>query len=302
MARPLLSADRTRVSAGRDGVVELVRELDPAHDLYLEDHRLDGRPVLPFAVAVELMSEVVAQGWSTLEVVGLRDVQLLHGIVLRDRTESVRVTARPEVVRRGEPVWVGVEIVSATKPARVHYRAAVELARSLPDPPSPEPVPTDLTQSFALSVEEAYRRWLFHGPRLRSIAQIEWIGPTGIKGSLAVSAPRLWLAGAPAGPWLIDRGIVDGGLQLLILWVRERMDMTALPSRFRRYRRFGSPAGPLIDCEIRIRPETSGHILHADVLFLGPTGRMVGTLEDMEGTCSKELNRLSGNSPLVRSA
>ena len=45
------------------------RTLDLARDLYLRDHRLDGRPVLPFAVAMELMAEVAAAGWPDREVV-----------------------------------------------------------------------------------------------------------------------------------------------------------------------------------------------------------------------------------------
>ena len=54
--------------------------MDLERDLYLRDHRLDGRPVLPFAVALELMAEVAAAGWPDREVIAVRHVRLLRGI------------------------------------------------------------------------------------------------------------------------------------------------------------------------------------------------------------------------------
>src|SRR2546423_62472 len=56
-ALPLLTVANV-VSPMTERSLEIVRTLDPEHDLYLQDHRLDGRPVLPFAVALELMAEV----------------------------------------------------------------------------------------------------------------------------------------------------------------------------------------------------------------------------------------------------
>jgi hypothetical protein len=36
-------------------------------------------------------------------------------------------------------------------------------------------------------------------------------------------------------------------------------------------------------------------MIHADIFFLdGPTGNVLGIVEDMQGACSKGLNRLAG--------
>jgi len=274
--------------------VELVRELDPAHDRYLQDHRLDGHPVLPMAMAMELMAEVAAQGWSELEVAAVRDLQVLQGIILRDGIQAIRVVADPQVTPPGEPLNVGVKIAGAENPERVYYRATVELAQRLPQPPAVKPLSLVATRPFPVSADEAYGRWLFHGPLFRGIKRIECIGPDGIKGSFVASSPQQLIAGAPEGHWLIDPVMVDSGLQLLILWAREHWDMTPLPSRVHTYRRFGLPSSPQIQCEVHIRPETGGHVIHADLFFLGVERRVLGILEDMEGTCSKALNRLAG--------
>ena len=59
---PLL-AEGSTLSKTAAGVVEVSYTLDPARDLYLRDHRLDGLPVLPLAMAMELMVEAVLAGW-----------------------------------------------------------------------------------------------------------------------------------------------------------------------------------------------------------------------------------------------
>jgi hypothetical protein len=54
---------------------------------------------------------------------------------------------------------------------------------------------------------------------------------------------------------------------------------------------------------MRIRPETGGQTIHADIFFLdAATGYVVSILEDMQGACSKALNRLSERKVLVASA
>jgi hypothetical protein len=88
--------------------------------------------------------------------------------------------------------------------------------------------------------------------------------------------------------------MLDGGLQLLILWSRQHLDMTTLPSRFRAYRRFAIEPGKEVHCKVSIRPETGRQTIHADILFLNPGGGTIGILEDIEGSCTKALNRLVG--------
>jgi Polyketide synthase dehydratase len=87
----------------------------------------------------------------------------------------------------------------------------------------------------------------------------------------------------------------DSALQLLVVWGREHWDMTALPSGFWNFRRFASPTPSGVLCELRIRPETGAQTIHADIFFLdAATGSVVGILENMQGACSKPLNRLAG--------
>jgi NAD(P)-dependent dehydrogenase (short-subunit alcohol dehydrogenase family) len=285
-----------------DGSVTISLELDTSRHLYLKDHRIDGQPVLPMAAAVEMMAELAAQGWPELSVAGVRDLQLLQGLVLRDARAAVRLVARPQVPASPERSRVDVEIADLENPRRIHYRASVEMARRLPDPPSPVLPPIGEARPFPLPVDEAYRRWLFHGPLFQGITRLDRIGVDGIEGSLTPSSPRQWIEGAPESRWLIDPVIFDCGLQMLVLWVREHWDMMSLPSRFLAYHRFATPSTTEIRCEIRVRPDERSHIVHADLYFLEVGGRLLGILEDMEGACSKKLNRVVGGSTGMRPA
>ncbi len=314
---PLLPA-ASRRSPGPSGGLEIVRSLDPAHDLYLNDHRIDGLPVFPFAMAIELMAEVAAAGWPELEVRSIRQVRLLRGITVDRTGQPVRVTARPAAHEPGDGTrsgrYLDLTIASADEPRIVHYRSVVELGPRTtsgdleePDWPGGDPWTLDNATPFPMSVADAYRDWLFHGPLFQGITAVGAIGPTGARATLRHSSPQLCLSGGPAGDWLIDPVVIDSALQMQLLWARLHWNVTMLPSALQEYRRFRplrreprSPGGPNeaagIRHELRIRPVSQPPICHADHYFYGSDGQLLGALTDMMGAGSAAFNRLAGAS------
>jgi hypothetical protein len=281
-------------SSGNNGVRELIREIDPLYDLYLRDHQLDGHPVLPLAMATELMAESVAQAWPHLQVTAVRDLRMLQGIVVDGASKTVRVVAKAPASAGQSPANVAVEVVGTAQPHRVHYRATVDLAERLPSAPALNLPALAGGRPFHMKVGEFYDRWLFHGPLFHGITSVDQVSAKGVKAMLATTSPTGWVDETYTGQWLIDPLMFDSALQVLVLWARENWDMTALPSGFQSYRRFAAPAASRIVCEMRIRPNTGGQTIHADIFFLdAATGGVVSILEDMQGACSKALNRLS---------
>jgi hypothetical protein len=281
---------------GRGEGIELLRKFDPALDLYLGDHRLDGNPVVPAAVAMELMAEVAQRGWPDLHVAGLRDLRVLKGLVIENGAKEVRLAARAAV----EPphdrlgVDVSVEITDPSNPALRYYRATLELSDRIPEPPSYRlPFESDL-KPFEMRLDEAYRRYLFHGPLFQGIESVRGMCPQGMVATLVPSSPSACLKGGPEGQWLIDPVVFDSGLQMVILWARSHLDVTPLPSRYKRYRRFGSLSEGRIRCDLHIKSQPQENLFYIDLLFLGPKSRLVGMLEGMECPSSKALNRLAG--------
>ncbi len=177
---------------------------------------------------------------------------------------------------------------------RPFYQASVLLGGRFPSPPPGGPTPLRDARPFPLSVEGAYERFLFHGPLFRGIRSIEGLGAEGISGTVLPSTPSRCVRGANGGAWLIDPVVVDSAFQLGILYARSHYDMTPLPARFRRLRRFAPFNGSPIRCEFRSQARAGGHVLDIQIAFLDEHGRMLGMLEDMELSCSRELNRLAG--------
>jgi NAD(P)-dependent dehydrogenase (short-subunit alcohol dehydrogenase family) len=289
---PFISPGANR-SQRADGSVEILRTLDPAQDLYLNDHRLDGKPVFPMAMAMELMAEAASAGWPDLQVVAMKDLRVLRGLVLEDGPMPIRIVAKPLTPPSGEGVEVEVGIVGTGPRAPFHYKAIAHLDAALPTPPTVEAFFLGEEVSLPFSLEEVYRQWLFHGPLMAGVAAITGVGANGIIGALIPSMPEKCLVGAPRAPWIIDPVVLDSALQLIIVWSRAQWDMTPLPAGLRTYRRFGPLSGSKLKCQIRIRPDPSGHIVHCDVAFFGNDGQLLGLVEDAEGVCSKALNRLA---------
>ena len=298
MALPLLTPLGIHPTSSADSSgVEVVRAFDRDHDLFLHDHRLDGRPVLPFAVALELMAEVAAAGWPGLDVVGLRNVRMLRGVIVEPKSYSLRVLAKtkpgPETGRTIE-----MTVVSADNPRVVHYQAAVAMGPRR-DATEFHSDPTSLERARPLPspIAAVYRASLFHGPLFQGIVAIEAMGPRGARATLRPSSPRALLAGAHSGDWLIDPVVVDCALQMQLIWAREHWDMTLLPSRAGEYRRYGplraGDAAELVHYELRIRAGDQPPLCHADHYFYSHTGRLLGVILDMEGTGSKAMNRLA---------
>jgi hypothetical protein len=291
---PLLAG--LSLTPGLGGTVEVVRVLDPEKDCYLKDHCLDGRPVFPLAMAMELVAEVVSQGWPDWVIASLLEMQVLKGIILDNGPKPVRIAAHSRAQQSQErlEIMVDVEIGDVEPGKQRYYRATVLLADRLPDAPPCRPVPFVIPQTFSVSVEEAYQQFLFHGPAFRTIVQINEIAEEGMVATLQPSVPQACLSGRPPGNWVLDPIVIDGGFQMAILWERAYKDMTPLPARFRAYHRYGTLKGGPIRCILQVNPASSDHTLRTNLSFISPDGRLVGLMEDMEFACSRALNRLAG--------
>ena len=291
-ALPLLDGLEARAADG--GGFEIRRLLDPATDLFLLDHQMDGRPVLPAAVAMELFAEIVRHGWPDWEVQAIQEFRVLNGVVLKDGPRPIVVRARAATQPGQERLELSVDVVIADpESGRPCYQATVLLGDRLPPAPGPF-APLREPRPYPTSVESAYENLLFHGPLFQGIRTIDGLGDEGISGTVVPSTPARCVRGANGGDWLIDPVVVDSAFQLGILYARSNYDMTPLPARFRSFRRYAPFNGSPIRCEFRSVARAGGHVLDIQIAFLDEKGRLLGMLEDMELSCSRELNRLAG--------
>jgi acyl transferase domain-containing protein/NAD(P)H-dependent flavin oxidoreductase YrpB (nitropropane dioxygenase family)/NAD(P)-dependent dehydrogenase (short-subunit alcohol dehydrogenase family)/acyl carrier protein len=295
-ALPLLVNAELTVQTG-DGGLRVIRRLDPETDRFLDDHRIDGTPVMPFAGCLELMAETAAAGSPDLTVIGLRDIRLFKGVTLDQGPETVELVASP-VPTAGEGASRTVEVVmkSTGGPKRGHYRALVDLAAASPAPSAPtDGVDLSGQPKSPFTVEQAYQEQLFHGPLFQSIETINVLGPAGALAKLRPSVAAECIRGLPAiADWLIDPIVFDTALQTQVLWAQSQWGMTLLPLELGEVRRFaGFGPGP-VSLELRVRPKSAPPLCRADYIFKDATGAVLVTMTGMVGAGSPALNRLAG--------
>jgi len=281
-----------------DGVLEIVKRLDPAQDLYLRDHRLDLKPVLPAAMAIELIAEVAQMAWPELKVAAVKDARVFKGIVLEDTYFDVRISASSQGYIGPDPesIELAVTIKDIELPEIIFYKATVVLKRNLPRPKQYELPTNDGMKAFATSAKEAYRELLFHGPQFQCIQSIDGISEQGMLVTLLPSSPRECVANEPLGQWLIDPIVMDSGPQLALLWARTYFDITPLPSRFQEVRIFKPfHSSSLIRCYFQVLREFGKHSVYGDVFYVDHEGYLLGMIKGLESTGSKSLNRLAGS-------
>jgi NAD(P)-dependent dehydrogenase (short-subunit alcohol dehydrogenase family)/acyl carrier protein len=289
---PLLSRPADTPGESDGTPLRILYTLGVERDRYLDDHRIDGRPVLPFAVAMELMAEAAAGARE--EVQGLSEIRLLDGVSLEDdRPASLWI----EVAGEGEQARTVT--IGPLEGGRAHYRASVQLtgggaARSSASSPSA----LQDAPPFPLSIGDAYRDLLFHGPLFQGIEAIGALDERGASATLLASEPARCVAGADGAQWLLDPVLLDSALQVQVLWARLQWDVTLLPAQIGGYRRLGAALpGERVRHELRIRPASSAPLCHADHWFFGADGRPLALMEDVVGVGAQALNRLAGAQP-----
>jgi NAD(P)-dependent dehydrogenase (short-subunit alcohol dehydrogenase family) len=319
-----VSSRRNAVAAGEDlpllgeeplvaapgGAVRTVVRLDPSQHRFLEDHCLDGKPVLPGAMAIELMAETARKGWPDYVVTSVKSVRVCKGIVLDGATRQVCVSGRPQTHHNAEDhgLAVDIDISDPERPAASYYRGTVCLADRLPPAP-----PRDFSRdaefgSSDMSVSEAYGSRLFHGPRFQCLKRIWGLNGHGIRARITPSRPSECIELERQCSWIIDPVLLDAGPQLLILWAQEMRGMTALPSRFGEVRIFDglreallAGAAEPLECRLMVGETVDGPIITATYEVFGPGGETVLCVEGLESTGSESLNRLAVGAPTARS-
>jgi acyl transferase domain-containing protein/NAD(P)H-dependent flavin oxidoreductase YrpB (nitropropane dioxygenase family)/NAD(P)-dependent dehydrogenase (short-subunit alcohol dehydrogenase family) len=279
----LLSVHGT-VERGSGAGATATRRLDVRHDLYLGDHRLDGRPVLPFAIATELMAEVAAAAVPGGRVAALEDIRLLAGIVVDDGGAAVRVTARP-----GEDGALDVSVTAGDEPGRERYASRAVLRAAA----AAAPASLGELAPFPMTVADAYRELLFHGPLFQNILAIEGMDHRGARAVVRATAPEDCVAGA-SGAWWLDPVTMDCALQLQVIWARIHWGVTLLPARIGAVRPFAPVHGDALSLELHVRPSSRAPLCHADHVLRDASGQVLAVLDDVVGTGSEALNRLSG--------
>lgn len=280
-----------------DSTVILDHRLTLEHDLYLTDHRLDNKPVLPAAAALEWMAEFVQAAWPEWVVSEVRDLRVMKGIVLQDEAGcSVRLRAKASSHADASALQVTVDMVDPERNLPF-YRGHVILRPALLSPPFVNC--TSLGEASSLEVTEAYQKYLFHGKRFQLVNAFEGISPQGIDAWVEPSHPSNWMGPSVQARldanshWLFDPGLLDVPPQLAIVWSRMHHDTTALPTKFGTVVRYDSaPSSMPLRCLFRIN-SADATSCNYDAWYVDANGAVYLQMQNIQSTCNPSLNRLA---------
>jgi NAD(P)-dependent dehydrogenase (short-subunit alcohol dehydrogenase family) len=263
--------------------------LESGKDSYLFSHCIQGDvPVLPVVLVLEWFVRAASRLYPDWEIAACRDLKVLAGVPLPDLDDGCRFTITAAEDHAAEEIEVTLELLDAQ--GRRHYSAVMDLV-----PPGRRPAPNPVlplsdVRPWDWSAREAYEDGkLFHGPAFHVLTGLDQLGPDGAGGTLRGTEEMDW----PAGPWLTNPAALDGGLQIVLLWLLDRHGLTSLPTRVGRYvpHQVPAPPGPY-RCEVRVRDSNQLQAL-CGVLFLDARGEPVAEFEDLQFTLRHRLQEVT---------
>jgi malonyl CoA-acyl carrier protein transacylase len=194
---------------------------------FIASHVVKGNAVLPAVSAIEIFARAARALAPSLFVSAVRDVAVLKGVVLAGFAgEGDRFVVEAKETSNGRGKSFAMMLTSPK--GLPHYRAVVELAETEsvaksapPDLGALTPIDDVVYDGFVL----------FHGPALHAISAVRGESAKGIEGSLVGRRALGW--DAPGAE--TDTALLDGALQLAVLWTKHTVRGASLPTAIGSY-------------------------------------------------------------------
>jgi len=257
---------RGSVRMDLDGRLTVETQLDPAVQPFLDDHRIEGTPVLPGVMGIEGFAEAalsIAPAW---RVEAVENIEFLAPFKFyRGEPRAVTIEARFGLDGDGliaDCRLTGRRVLANQSDARIetHFTGRVRLATELREPP--DGLAFGPPQGSLIDAEDIYRVY-FHGPAYRVLKRAWW-NENGAVGEMAADLPGnhhpndqpLTIA-----PRLIELCFQTAGL--FEMAVQHRMGLPRHVDRVLLYRSPDAANGPLFAI---VTPDPAAESFHADVV------------------------------------
>ena len=233
------------VGFGSSDALTVVTELDPSHQAFLNDHRIDGTPVLPGVMGIEGFAEAAAAllpGW---RVTALEDIELTAPFKFyRDEPRALELTVLHR--DRGDGTLVadcrllGTRSVPQGEQRTVHFTGRAVLARELAQPSDQESAPEEAEEDGGVGPEAIYGIY-FHGPAYQ-VLERAWRHNGDVVGRFAADLPP---DHEPADePTVAAPRLIELCFQTAGVWELGTLGRMALPTHVDRVIRYADADEP----------------------------------------------------------
>ncbi len=293
---PAPTVRRTKDHSDGSGKLLLQKTLSVKTLPFLDSHRLGGDPVLPMAMMQEWFVQGALHGGTGLRLIGIDDLRVFRGAVIRDGVEPTLVVTAQEgqmTSQTGNYRWT-LELRDISRNI-LHARATVVLGDALPEQPEARELNGIASNAYGHDSESIYSNLLFHGTDFHAVSEVSGISDRGLAALLKVAkAPAHWEAEPLRSDWVTEPLVVDGVLQLGILWSWENLGKPSLPNGFARYRQYVRrfPKKP-VTAILRVTSSSERSVV-ADCELRDEKGRVLATFEKLDWTADEGLKAAFG--------
>ena len=193
--------------------------------IYLNDHTMAGQRVVPLAAALDHVTaaalDVAKTSTPGFTPFTVSDFALERAILVPDTTWlDVSVTEQLRAGKNG-PLKVTLSQGNARS-----YAGTVTLGAN-----GEQPVIKALVSSgpLPMTLEDFYKGFTFHGPRLQGITRIDTLADEGVVGWVKGSTPADWVKEPLRQTWAVDPLIIDASFQLAGYWAWTKQQRAGFP-------------------------------------------------------------------------
>jgi NAD(P)-dependent dehydrogenase (short-subunit alcohol dehydrogenase family) len=239
--------------------------VDSQRQPFLEGHRLKGAPVVPVALVAEWFARAALES-APGKVLTLRNLRVLRGIRLGGFDSGI--PARFQL--KADPIAAGLDFELYGPGGAKHFSASGSLHEEMP-------AAAIARSNGSLQPWDAPiygHKGLFHGAQFQVIEGIEGVSDHRLQGTLHGTR---W-----PGHWLLDPALLDGGLQLALLWTRHVLGGASLPTAIERLDvRLGLPVNGAVHCVVEGR-QAKGERTVSDLIFTDQSGETILLVQGLE--------------------
>ncbi|MEZ6127369.1 MAG: beta-ketoacyl synthase N-terminal-like domain-containing protein [Planctomycetaceae bacterium] len=257
--------------------------LDPVRDRFLSQHRVAGRPTLPFVVALELMAEAARLHSGRNCVVECRDVTALQAIKFAT-DDAMAVTVDADVV---DETWLSCRIQADVRRRdgrlvesdRTYFQGCFRvMEQTLVDSDTLADLSSLTWECICYPDPKAP---IYHGPELQGLRKIA-VDDQGGWGQIAASAPVQLFGAERTHGWTVPCAAMDACLYAVAVVAWKTHGKASLPVKFGSVR-FGRQPDPGEPCVVRVTLNAeTGRGVRCCFRLQGLNGDVLLNVEDFE--------------------
>ena len=244
----------------------------------ISSHLIQGQPVVPLAMVNEWCLGIAKALNPSVSVVSVRDLNVLKGIQL-EAFDGEGDWLNIDCERSSSGELLNMEVTDAE--GVVHYQLSIELGgEKLYKNNGESGALSESTKSAEVlkldkwewTPKHIYKELLFHGEKLQVVKQLLGVSASGCRGMLQ-------MPDTADVDWRV--AMLDGGLQLALLWERHRSGLASLPTRFGHlhWHMTEKLEGPVI-CELILKKATKLAATWS-IVFTNVEKQIIATMEDV---------------------